>query len=394
MRTKKTIFILFSVFVCILISSCRHIQLREGSVDNRRLIVFYSPSCRECVEIKDKIMPDIEKEFAGIIRTEYRDTSDVENYELLLSLKETYNDKMALTLPIIYFEGQLFHARPEPKNIKRIIVRGLGGSYQRGTLAKIDLMERLKNFRSIGIIAAGLGDGINPCAFTVIVFFISFLAVQGYRKREMIAIGFSFILAVFLTYILIGLGLFNVIYSLDKFLLVRKVFNISIGAFSIILGALSYYDLVTFKKTKDTRGLILQLPERVKKRIYAIIGWHYRKPKEQRGRVSKPHVFRLIISALVTGFLVSFLELVCTGQLYLPTIKFALKMTPLKLQALGYLLLYNLMFIAPLLIIFILALLGVTSEQFSKVLRKHIVTLKALMMILFFSLGIALIWRP
>lgn len=392
MRTKKAIFILFSVLACLVISACRHIQLREGSVDNRRLIVFSSPTCRECIEIKDKIMPGIEKEFAGIIRTEYRDTSDVENYKLLLSLKETYNDKMDLTLPVFYFEGRLFHARPD--NIRRLIVRGLGGSYKAGTLAKIDLTERLKSFRSIGIIAAGLGDGINPCAFTVIVFFISFLAVQGYRKREMIAIGFSFILAVFLTYILIGLGLFNVIYSLDKFLLVRKVFNISIGVFSLALGALSYYDLVTFKKTKDTKGLILQLPQTVKKRIYAIIGWHYRKPKEQKGRPSRPHISRLVVSALVTGFLVSFLELVCTGQLYLPTIKFALKTTPVKLQALGYLLLYNLMFIMPLLVIFILALMGVTSGQFSKVLRKHIVTLKALMMILFFSLGIALIWRP
>jgi len=258
----------------------------------------------------------------------------------------------------------------------------------------VDLAVRFKSFKTVGIIAAGLGDGINPCAFTVIVFFISFLSLQGYRKKELVAIGLSFILAVFITYILIGLGLFNIIYSLDKFLWVRKIFNIAIGIFSITLGVLSVYDLVNFKKTSHTEGLILQLPETVKNQIHKIIGWHYRKPKESGRKESKPHILKLALSAVVTGFLVSFLELVCTGQLYLPTIKFALKNTQFKLQALIYLLIYNIMFIVPLTIIFILALLGVTSEQFSKFLRKHLEDIKILMALLFFSLGIFLLWRP
>jgi cytochrome c biogenesis protein CcdA len=397
MNTKKII--LFSLLACLLFSGCLRTQVRtikERSVNNKhKLLVFHSINCQECIKVKNTIMPQIQREFQDKIQIEYRDTAVEENYKLLLSLKEKYNNKIELVLPVFYFEGQLLNAKAEVKNnLRRMIAQSLSKPPTQQELPAIDLLEHFKSFKIFGIIAAGLGDGVNPCAFTVIVFFISYLALQGYRKKELTAIGFSFILAVFLTYLLIGFGLFNIIYSLDKFLLVRKVFNISIGIFSLTLGVLSYYDLVTFKKTKDSKGLILQLPETVKKRIHAIIGWHYRKPKGQEGRVSKPHIFRLIISALVTGFLVSFLELVCTGQLYLPTIKFALKTTPLKLQALGYLLLYNLMFIMPLLIIFILALLGVTSEQFSKMLKKHIVSLKALMTILFFSLGIVLIWRP
>jgi cytochrome c biogenesis protein CcdA len=275
-----------------------------------------------------------------------------------------------------------------------MINQSLNKTYIPEELPTVDLAVRFKSFKTVGIIAAGLGDGINPCAFTVIVFFISFLSLQGYRKKELVAIGLSFILAVFITYILIGLGLFNIIYSLDKFLWVRKIFNIAIGIFSITLGVLSVYDLVNFKKTSHTEGLILQLPETVKNQIHKIIGWHYRKPKESGRKESKPHILKLALSAVVTGFLVSFLELVCTGQLYLPTIKFALKNTQFKLQALIYLLIYNIMFIVPLTIIFILALLGVTSEQFSKFLRKHLEDIKILMALLFFSLGIFLLWRP
>jgi len=96
---------------------------------------------------------------------------------------------------------------------------------------------------------------------------------------------------------------------------------------------------------------------------------------------------------LITGFLVSLLEAVCTGQTYLPTITFILKTTTLKLHALAYLVIYNLMFVVPLFIIFIFALLGITSGQFSNFLKKHLLLIKLLMAILFFGLGIFLIWR-
>jgi cytochrome c biogenesis protein CcdA len=78
---------------------------------------------------------------------------------------------------------------------------------------------------------------------------------------------------------------------------------------------------------------------------------------------------------------------------YLPTIAFVLKASPLKLQALGYLLLYNIMFIVPLIVIFVLALMGTTSSQFSAFLKKHLGLIKIFMAVLFFSLGIFLIWR-
>jgi len=392
---KKTI----SVVILLLISALFFVfaYALNYSDESRKLIVFYSSGCHRCIEVKTELMPEIEKEFQGKIQIEYINIdADIENYKLLLSLQEKYQNKMELVFPVFYFEGQFLNGRADIKNnLRQIILQSLNKpSHRQEELPSIDLVAHFKTFKTVGIIAAGLGDGINPCAFTVIVFFISYLALQGYRKKELIVIGLSFILAVFLTYFLIGLGLFNVIYSLDKFLLVRKIFNISIGILSIILGILSLYDLFKFKKSGQTEGMILQLPRVVKNQIHSLIGWHYRKSKEEKGEVSKPHTFRLIISALVTGFLVSFLELVCTGQLYLPTLKFTLKTTPLKLQALGYLLLYNFLFIAPLFIVFLCALLGATSEQFSKIFKRHFLSVKILLAFLFFALGIFLLWRP
>jgi len=116
---------------------------------------------------------------------------------------------------------------------------------------------------------------------------------------------------------------------------------------------------------------------------------HYRKTNEEKSTgAPPPKLYRLIISAFVTGFLISLLESVCTGQLYLPTITFVLKESSLRLRALAYLLLYNFMFILPLGGILILALLGTTQEGFSRFMKEHLSAVKLSMAILFFVLGI------
>jgi hypothetical protein len=59
--------------------------------------------------------------------------------------------------------------------------------------------------------------------------------------------------------------------------------------------------------------------------------------------------------------------------------------------AVFYLALYNLMFILPLVTIFIVALFGVTNEQLTTFLKKYTSTIKILLAILFFGLAFFLI---
>jgi len=359
------------------------------------LTVFHSPVCHKCVKVKAELMPVIEKKFKGRVAINYRDVTDMENYKALIALKAKYAPDLKVILPVFFLRGKFLNGRADmDKELEPFINFSLGA--QAGYVeeqAAVDLLDYFKSFTALAIISAGLIDGINPCAFTVIVFFISFLALQGYRKRELVVIGLSFIASVCATYILIGLGFFNFLYWMKGFQAFIKVFNIAIGLFSIILGFLAARDFIKFKKTGSTEGLTLQLPASVKNQIHRVIGSQYRKGKEERQVASATSIFQLVVSALVTGFLVSLLEAVCTGQTYVPTIGFILKTTQFKPQALGFLLLYNFMFIVPLLVIFFLALFGVTSGQFSSFLKKHMLTIKALMCLLFFGLGIFIIWR-
>jgi len=371
--------------------------LASDKRDLPRLIIFHSPGCHRCVELKREVLPALENEFKDKLIFEYRDIGQIENYKMALNLLQKNGSGPAFQVPLFYLGGKFLSAQGEVKdNLRNFILEGLKSiplSINPGQGQGIDLVAYFKSFVPAAIIIAGLEDGINPCAFTVIVFFISFLAVQGYRRRELVLIGSAFIFAVFATYLAIGLGIFNFFYHFKGFWIITRLLNLIIGWLSILFGILAVYDFIKFKKTGSTEDLILQLPKPVKERIHKVVGFFYRKsPREKQGK-SLPGFDKLILSALITGFLVSLLEAVCTGQMYLPTISFVLKASTLKLQALGYLLLYNIMFIIPLIVIFIFALLGTSSSRFSAFLKKHLGLIKIFMAVLFFSLGLFLIWR-
>jgi len=378
----RYIAVLICVIVFVVGRPCAYAQ------DKATMLIFYSSSCHECIRVENELMPSIAGEFKDELTVEYCNIADIENYKLLLGLAREYGVEAGNILPVFYINGRFL----SKKSISGDSIRQFILASSRVTAivkpqqpATQSLLERFKTFRPLAVAGAGIIDGINPCAFTVIVFFISFLALQGYRKRELIAIGSAFITAVFLTYLLLGIGLFGFLYRLKGFWAITRVFNFTVGAVSVILGLLCIYDIFKFKATAKPQDMILQLPKMLKQQIHKVIGMHY--------RMNKRGIFPLLLSALVTGFLVSILEAICTGQMYLPTIAFVLKTTHFKLEAFGYLVLYNLMFIIPLFVILIFALWGVTSEQFSKFLKKHMLLVKVLMAAMFFGLGIFLVWR-
>jgi hypothetical protein len=58
------------------------------------------------------------------------------------------------------------------------------------------------------VLAAGLLDGVNPCAFVTVIFLLSYLSLLKYRRRDAMLVGAAFTAAMFATYLylLIGLG--------------------------------------------------------------------------------------------------------------------------------------------------------------------------------------------
>ena len=107
-----------------------------------------------------------------------------------------------------------------------------------------------------------------------------------------------------------------------------------------------------------------------------------------RGRYSTR--VRLGAIAFISGLIISILESVCTGQVYLPTIVFVLKMPHMKVAAVLYLFIYNLMFILPLGVILGMTLFGTKTNIFSNFASRHLGVVKLFTSLLFFFLAFML----
>ena len=80
---------------------------------------------------------------------------------------------------------------------------------------------------------------------------------------------------------------------------------------------------------------------------------------------------RYVMTAFLMGAVVSLLEVACTGQVYGPTILFMVREGHERMRALALLGLYNLAFVAPLVFVFVLACLGLSSEKLIETMRRN-----------------------
>ena len=240
------------------------------------------------------------------------------------------------------------------------------------------LIERFEKLGWIAVVLAGLVDGLNPCAFATIIFFVSYLSLSGRKGREILLTGASFTLGVFIAYLAVGFGFYKVLDLVKEYMnILSKIVYGLTAIFCLVLAFLSIRD---YFKTRggDLDDMALKLPEPLRKRINATV---------REGRKSSSY----ILSAFLVGLVVSILELACTGQIYLPVIISMSTIPEMRAQAVFFLVLYNLMFIVPLIIVFILAFYGTTSKQFTAFLKKHAAAVKIGMALVFLLLAIWLI---
>ncbi len=239
------------------------------------------------------------------------------------------------------------------------------------------IIERFRKFGLSTVLVAGLIDGLNPCAFATIVFLVSYLAFLGKKSREILLYGIIFTFGVFIAYLIAGMGLMAGFRQLSGFPLITKGIYLVIALFAFVLGIISFYDYILYRRGQGAK-MKLQLPMALKKRIHGII--------RKQTRSSRAG----FIATFILGFIIAGTEVVCTGQLYLPTIGYIMTIPKLRAYAFFNLVLYNIMFIIPLVGIFVAAFYGVTSEKMALVTKEHTGTVKLLTAILFIGLGVFL----
>ncbi|MBN1934481.1 MAG: hypothetical protein JW934_07435 [Anaerolineae bacterium] len=229
------------------------------------------------------------------------------------------------------------------------------------------------------VIVPGLIDGINPCAFATIIFFVSYLSIIRRKGKDVVMVGIAFTLAVFLSYLAFGLILRELIAGLVDLVgpVLRPTLNLLMAVFCLVLAVLGWGDYLKARQGR-LQDATLQLPHKLRLWINARI----RTGMRAEG---------LLAASFVSGVVVSFIELACTGQVYVPIIQ-GLSSPQHRGAAILDLVVYCLAFITPLIVVFILSYMGTTSQQLTRFLTRNAAPIKMAMAVLFLGIGIWLLY--
>lgn len=202
------------------------------------------------------------------------------------------------------------------------------------------------------LIGAALLDSINPCVFGVLIFLIAFMTKMFKNPHKMLLGGLWYSFVVYVTYFAIGVGFLKVTVSLGVSVIVYWI----AAVIAIFAGILEIKDFFWYGRWFSLK-MIPGSAERLKfylKRIEDIQhrdGW-----------------FTFVLAGLL-GVFVVLVELPCTGAPYLAVL--AILGEGNYAEGIPLLLLYNLIFILPLLVIIGFAYFGKSSHLLERWRQKH-----------------------
>lgn len=334
-------------------------------IEDLRVVYFYSSKCLSCKENEDYI----EKlgKIKGIDMIKYNtDSDDCSAIQYAYASEFGVATTDALTVPYIYLGDVSYKLSPSIHNeVTKKIDDYISGrepfqnfNYDASSCEPSMFEKLMQQMTVAGVLFAGLLDGINPCAISMLMVFFSFLFYSG-EKKKTLAMASLFILGIFLANFLFGLGVktfYNLFAGNTTIIIMLYSIAILMCVAAISLNAL---DIINRTKGETAKN---QLPDRIKFKLSSMM----------RGAIFSKVA---IPAAFGVGFLIGVVELACTGQIYLPTLTYMIASDNERLQSVVLLLLYNLMFILPLIIVTIVAAIVKKPEEVKNTImqKNHII---------------------
>ena len=215
------------------------------------------------------------------------------------------------------------------------------------------------------VIATGLLDSVNPCAFAVILLLLAFLFTLRKSRDHILMLGFIYIGMIFAVYFAIGLGILQSVRLSDEPHFVARA-----GSWLLIgLGALNLIEYFF-----PTFPIKLHMPAFAGARTHQLI---------------KQATIPATIGA---GILVGLCTFPCSGGIYVAVITLLNAETTLA-WGIGYLALYNVLFVLPLIAILLAAGNRVTAKAWATWERQHALDIRLWYGVAMVGLGaVMLLW--
>lgn len=394
---KMKIYITILLFVLFGIVSTKNVHAAD------RTVVYFKEAtcivCQELVGFEDgpageytpetdyiKIMED-----QGITVLVYDILSSSENNDLFKAYNVSYGITISSArVPIIFVGDQYFD---NSDDIKEAVNDNTIYNLSSDPLKEVTIVEGgafndLKGVLGfIAVLGAGLLDGINPCAIAMLLLFVSLLGFTE-KKKILILVSITYIFALFISYLLLGFGLLNLLNNYaDQAELLNDIINWFIFILVSFLFLLNMYDFVV-TKNEDYAKVKNQLPKWVQRYNKIIIKKFTNIINDEN---NKKGIAAVLGITFILGLTLSVTELVCTGQIYVAIIN----TVRYEEVAYSYFLLfsYNVMFVVPLIIIAVVAIRGKGIVSTSNFIREHLHIIKLLNALLFLAIAVYFYFR-
>lgn len=218
------------------------------------------------------------------------------------------------------------------------------------------------------MLPAALADSINPCAFAVMFILLNSVLTNSKSTTRVILTGLSFVTAIFISYFVMWLGLFSALASSTSAITVQKI----AWTLWIIVWLLNLKDFFWYGKW----GFAFWVPKTWKPAMFKIVSG-----------ITSP------IGAFFIWILISLFLLPCTSGPYITITSMISASWTEHFAAILYLLIYNLIFILPLIGIILLVATGFASvKDLQKKRNQNIRLIHGVIWLLMLGLGLYIFW--
>ncbi|MFA6552719.1 MAG: cytochrome c biogenesis protein CcdA [Candidatus Paceibacterota bacterium] len=177
------------------------------------------------------------------------------------------------------------------------------------------------------LVLSALIDSLNPCGISILLLTIAFLFSIGRLRSNILKVGGMYIAGIFIVYVLVGLGFLQTFQILHV-----PNFMAKVGAF--ILFFVGLVNIINY--------------------VFPAFPIKFKIPHFAHEKIAKLMEVSSYATAFVLGALVGVFEFPCTGGPYLMVLGL-LHDQKTHLAGIGYMFLYNFLFVLPLIIILFVA---------------------------------------
>ena len=348
------------------------------------LLFFYGKGCSHCAKAKT-FLDGITPTYPSLNIAEFEIYFDQNNNQLFQNLAEAFGTKIE-GVPTIFIDDKVIVgfsgtiADSLAREIQRCLEYECGSPFSKldgvnfSDITKITggssplkdpEKEVFKKQLTIpAVISAAAVDAINPCAFAVLIILLTTILATKSKKRALLA-GLAFSLSIYISYFLMGLGLYSAIQAV-RF---THIFYIVVSVLAIFVGLFNLKDYFAYGK-----WFVMEVPMSWRPRLKSLI----------QGITSVPGAFFI-------GFAVSLFLLPCTSGPYIVILGLLASATE-RGYATVLLFVYNLIFIAPMLLITGAIYFGfTTTEKAEEWRQKKLKVLHLIAGIIILLLGVGML---